>query len=84
MLAEEKVKQQLQGIIKEIGLKDEVKKHLRFKLAERLQKSQDLPQFKISSDVLRHRIISSVIKEHLEKIGCTYSSSVFAAESECD
>lgn len=65
MLSEEKIKQQLQSIIKEIGLKDEVKKHLRVKLAERLQKNQDLPQFKISSDALRHRIISSVIKEHL-------------------
>ena len=84
MSSEDKAKQQLQALIKEIGLKDEVKKHLRLKLAERLQKSQDLPQFKISSDVLRHRIISSVIKEHMDKIGCTYSSSVFAAESECD
>jgi hypothetical protein len=33
MLAEEKAKQQLQALIKEIGLKDEVKKHLRVKIA---------------------------------------------------
>lgn len=40
MLSEEKAKQQVHAIMKEIGLKDEVKKHLRVKLAERLQKSQ--------------------------------------------
>ncbi len=40
MLAEEKKLQQLQALMKEIGLKDEVKKHLRVKLVEKLQKTQ--------------------------------------------
>jgi hypothetical protein len=79
MLEEEKAKQTLNAIIKDTGLKDELKKHLRMRLAEKLQNPSEMPQ--VAGDLFRHRMIVSVLKEHLDRIGCIYSSSVFCAES---
>ena len=79
MQEEEQTRQTLNTVIKEMGLKDELKKHLRARLAERLQQPAEAP--KAGNDVFRHRMVVSTIKEHLDKIGCVFASSVFCAES---
>jgi hypothetical protein len=79
MLEEEKARQTLAGILKDTGLKDEIKKHLRVRLAERLQ-AQDGAQ-PGGKEGLRHRMIVSAVKEYIDSIGCSYASSVFCAES---
>ena len=52
--------------------------------ASRLRNPKQPQELTVASDSLRHRIVSSIIKEHLDAIGCVYSSSGFAAESGCD
>lgn len=53
-------------------------------MAEKLQNTNESHIPHIGKGTLRDRIISSIIKEHLDRIGCTYTASVFGAESGCD
>lgn len=47
------------------------------RLAERLQGHGE----KVSGEGLKHRMIVSAVKEYLDRIGCSYTSSIFCAES---
>ena len=79
MIEDEKARAQLAAIFKDNGLKDEIKKYLRLKLAERLHNPSEGNA--AAEHSFSHRLVVSALKEHLDRIGCHFSSSLFAAES---
>ena len=78
MIEDEKARAQLAAVFKDNGLKDDIKKYLRVKLAERLHNPGE---GKAAEHGFSHRLVVSALKEHLDRIGCHFSSSLFAAES---
>lgn len=50
---------------------------MRVKLAEKLQNPAE--NIQPSTDIFKHRVMVSAVKDFLDKIGCNYTSSIFCS-----